>query len=48
MSPPKFEIFLMFPNLLRSVKLLGNMWGISYTKFVILDIKFRFSCEPLL
>ena len=29
-----------FPKIL-SLKVFGNLWGNSYTKFVILDIKFR-------
>ena len=41
----KFEIFLTFPNLRRStLKLFGNSWSDSYTKFVILDIKVGFTC----
>ena len=41
----KFEIFLIFSNFLRSsLKVFGNSWGNSYTKFVILDIKVRFTC----
>ena len=43
MCPPKFEIYLIFPNFLRScLKLFGNSWGNSNTKFAILDIKFSF------
>ena len=32
-----------FPKIL-STKLLGNSWGNTYAKFVILDTKFRFAC----
>ena len=28
-------------NLWTSLKMFGNLWGNSYTKFVILDLKFR-------
>ena len=38
-STPTFDIFLIFPNFL-SVKSFGN----SCTKFVMLDIKYRFTC----
>ena len=30
-----------------SLKLFGNLWGNSYTKFAILDIKFPFTCGKL-
>ena len=36
------EFFLVLPKIL-SLKLFGNSWGNSCTKFAILDIKFRFS-----
>ena len=32
-----------FPKIL-SLKSFGNSWGNSYTNFIILDIKFRFTC----
>ena len=45
MSTPKFGIFLITLNFQRSsLKLFGNLWGNSYTKFAILDIKFHFTC----
>ena len=42
----KFEIFLTSPKFRRSfnLKLLGNLQGNSYTKFVIVDMKLRFNC----
>ena len=33
----------LFPEIL-SLKLFCNSWGSSYTKFIVLDIKFRFNC----
>ena len=33
-----------FPNIPKILKSFGNSWGNSYTKFAILDIKFRFTC----
>ena len=47
MSPPKFEIFIVFSNFL-SLKSLGNSWSNSCTKFVILDVKFPFTCAKTL
>ena len=38
-----FPNISLFPKIL-SFKSLGNLWGNSYTKFAILDIKFRFTC----
>ena len=40
-SPLIFDIFLIFPNFLRSF---GNSSGSLCTKFVMLDIKYRFTC----
>ena len=49
MSPPKFDIFLKFPNFLRfpCLKSFCNSRGNSYTTFAILDVKFRFTCGEL-
>ena len=33
----------LFPEIL-SLKSFCNSWGSSYTKFIVLDIKFRFNC----
>ena len=43
---PNFEIFLYFliPKI-PSLKSLGNSWGNSYTKFIILEIKSRVTCS---
>ena len=38
-----FRNISLFPKIL-SLKLFGNSWGNSYTKFAILDITFRFTC----
>ena len=38
-----FPNISLFPKML-SLKLSGNSWGNSYTKFTILDIKFHFTC----
>ena len=38
-STPTFDIFLIFPKIV-SLKLFGN----SCTKFVMLDIKYHFTC----
>ena len=48
LSPPKFEIFLIFCNFRRySLQSFGNSWGNSYTRFVILDIRVRFTYGKL-
>ena len=45
MLPPKFDIFWIFPNFLRSeVISCSATRDNSYTKYAILDIKFRFTC----
>ena len=46
MCPPKFDIFLIFPNFLRSSVFIRstNREATPYTKFAILDIKFPFTC----
>ena len=49
-SPPKFEIFLVFPIFLKSyirsisreASRITSLW--YYNKFVILDINVRFNC----
>ena len=38
-----FPNIFLFPKIL-SLKLFGNSWGNSYTKFAILDITFCFTC----
>ena len=47
LPPLKSNIFLIFANLLKilSLKLQGNLSCNSYTKFVILDMKFCFTCR---
>ena len=42
-STPTFDIFLIFPKIL-SLKLFGNSFGNSCTKFFMLDIKYHFTC----
>ena len=46
MSPPKFKIFPIFRNfsIILNLKLFGNSWGNWNSAFVILNIKFRFTC----
>ena len=45
MSPPKFEIFLIFPYFLRFLVLSRlATWRELVQKFAILDITFRFTC----
>ena len=45
MPTPNFENFFSFPIFLKSsvlsLKLFGNSWSKSHTKFIVLDIKFR-------
>ena len=40
----KFEVFPIFPNF-QSLKSFGKSWGKSCTKFAILDVKFRVTCD---
>ena len=39
----RFFFYFLFPKNL-SLKSFGNSWNNSYTKFAMLDIKFRFTC----
>ena len=42
----KQRIFLIFPSFLNlNIKLLGNLRGNSYAKFILLEIKSRFTCD---
>ena len=44
MSQPKAEIFLIFSNFIKSLsESLCKSWNNWHTKFVILDVKFRFT-----
>ena len=43
--PPKFQIFLIAPDFIKSLISSLKMFSSSYTKFIRLDIKFRFTCN---
>ena len=44
LPPTNFEIFLIFSILILSLKLFGNSWANACTKFIIIEIKSRFTC----
>ena len=41
---PVYQICQVYLLYFLKLKLFGNSWGNSYTKFAIVDIKFRFTC----